>query len=128
MYCSAAASTTSASSDKGSAVFVHQAFIEIAGLKVGKFLSWWDDGLSGETDDVATNALFNSVRYTMKRVLSGLVSRLTNSKVSRSARSTRTTTQVTMSASLLALARISIASLFSSSVVMTLTAKTALFA
>ena len=61
---SAAASTTSGSSDKGSAVFVHQAFIEIAGLKVGKFLSWWDDGLSGETDDVATNALFNSVRYT----------------------------------------------------------------
>jgi len=61
---SAAASTTSGSSDKGSAVFVDQAFIEIAGLKVGKFLSWWDDGLSGETDDVATNSLFNSIRYT----------------------------------------------------------------
>jgi hypothetical protein len=47
-----------------SSVFVDQAFIEIAGLKVGKFYSWWDDGLSGETDELSSNALFNSVRYT----------------------------------------------------------------
>jgi hypothetical protein len=54
--------------DNGSAasssVFVDQAFIELGGLKVGKFYSWWDDGLSGEADVLSTNALFNSVRYT----------------------------------------------------------------
>ena len=61
---SAAASTTSGSSDKGSAVFVDQAFIELAGLKVGKFTSWWDDGLGGETDELASNSKFNSIRYT----------------------------------------------------------------
>ena len=61
---SAAASTTSGSGDKGSAVFVDQAFIELGGLKVGKFYSWWDDSLSGETDELASNALFNSIRYT----------------------------------------------------------------
>ncbi|MEH3126548.1 porin [Agrobacterium cavarae] len=54
--------------DNGSAasssVFVDQAFIELGGLKVGKFYSWWDDGLSGEADVLSTNALFNSIRYT----------------------------------------------------------------
>jgi hypothetical protein len=54
--------------DSGSAasssVFVDQAFIELGGLKVGKFYSWWDDGLSGEADVLSTNALFNSARYT----------------------------------------------------------------
>jgi hypothetical protein len=54
--------------DNGSAassgVFVDQAFIELGGLKVGKFYSWWDDGLSGESDVLSTNALFNSIRYT----------------------------------------------------------------
>ena len=47
-----------------SSVFVDQAFIELGGLKVGKFYSWWDDGLSGESDVLSSNALFNSVRYT----------------------------------------------------------------
>lgn len=46
-----------------SRVNVHQAFIELGGFRAGKFLSWWDDGLSGETDSLANNALFNSVRY-----------------------------------------------------------------
>uniref|UniRef100_UPI003BA2A308 porin n=1 Tax=Agrobacterium rosae TaxID=1972867 RepID=UPI003BA2A308 len=54
--------------DNGSAasssVFVDQAFIELGGLKVGKFYNWWDDGLSGETDVLSQNALFNSIRYT----------------------------------------------------------------
>ncbi len=59
-----AAASTSNTVDTGSAVFVDQAFIEIAGLKVGKFTSWWDDGLSGETDDLSSNAKFNSARYT----------------------------------------------------------------
>ncbi|KJF71253.1 porin [Agrobacterium arsenijevicii] len=51
-------------SSSASSVFVDQAFIELGGLKVGKFYSWWDDGLSGETDELSSNALFNSVRYT----------------------------------------------------------------
>ncbi|MES5045865.1 porin [Rhizobium nepotum] len=46
-----------------SGVHVNQAFIELGGLKVGKFYNWWDDGLSGETDVLATNSLFNSARY-----------------------------------------------------------------
>jgi hypothetical protein len=51
-------------SSSSSSVFVDQAFIELGGLKVGKFYSWWDDSLSGETDDLSSNALFNSIRYT----------------------------------------------------------------
>jgi len=51
-------------SASGSSVFVDQAFIELGGLKVGKFYNWWDDGLSGETDVLANNTLFNSIRYT----------------------------------------------------------------
>jgi hypothetical protein len=51
-------------SSSSSSVFVDQAFIELGGLKVGKFYSWWDDGLSGESDVLSTNALFNSIRYT----------------------------------------------------------------
>ncbi|WP_416408458.1 porin [Agrobacterium rosae] len=47
-----------------SSVFVDQAFIELGGLKVGKFYNWWDDGLSGESDVLSTNTLFNSIRYT----------------------------------------------------------------
>jgi hypothetical protein len=43
---------------------LRQAFIELGGLRVGKFYSWWDDGLSGEADELSTNALFNSIRYT----------------------------------------------------------------
>ena len=43
---------------------VEEAYIELAGFKVGHFFSWWDDGLSGESDTLATNALFNSVSYT----------------------------------------------------------------
>ncbi|MGV1751617.1 porin [Agrobacterium sp. CG674] len=56
-------STAGTSGNLGSGVFVDQAFIELGGLKVGKFYSWWDDGLSGEVDELSSNALFNSVRY-----------------------------------------------------------------
>jgi hypothetical protein len=51
-------------SSASSSVFVDQAFIELGGMKVGKFYNWWDDGLSGEADVLSTNALFNSIRYT----------------------------------------------------------------
>jgi hypothetical protein len=50
--------------DGGSGVFVDQAFIELGGLKVGKFYSEWDNDLNGETDILSTNALFNSIAYT----------------------------------------------------------------
>ncbi len=43
---------------------IQQAFIELGGLKVGKFYNWWDDSLSGETDYINSATLFNSVRYT----------------------------------------------------------------
>ena len=56
--------TVGTSGNLGSGVFVDQAFIELGGLKVGKFYNWWDDGLSGETDVLSRYALFNSVRYT----------------------------------------------------------------
>jgi hypothetical protein len=54
---------SSASGARG--VNVDQAFIEVGGLKVGYFYTWWDDGLSGETDVLATDAAHqNSIRYT----------------------------------------------------------------
>jgi hypothetical protein len=56
--------TAGTSGNQGSGVFVDQAFIELGGLKVGKFYSWWDDDLSGEADVLSTNSLFNSIRYT----------------------------------------------------------------
>jgi len=55
--------TGGTSGNLGSGVFVDQAFIELGGLKVGKFYSWWDDDLSGETDLLSSNTLFNSIRY-----------------------------------------------------------------
>ncbi|EPE99095.1 porin [Rhizobium grahamii] len=40
------------------------AYIDIAGFRAGLFYSWWDDGLSGETDVLATHeTLHNSIRY-----------------------------------------------------------------
>jgi hypothetical protein len=49
--------------DDDKTVTLHQAFIEVAGFRAGKSLSWWDDDLSGETDSLATYANFNSIRY-----------------------------------------------------------------
>ncbi|MBW9112767.1 porin [Rhizobium cauense] len=40
------------------------AYIDVAGFRAGLFYSWWDDGLSGETDVLASHStLHNSVRY-----------------------------------------------------------------
>ncbi|MFP5077006.1 porin, partial [Rhizobium sp. YIM 134829] len=46
--------------------FLDGAWINIAGFDVGYFYSFWDDGLSGETDslDSSFGALQNSIRYT----------------------------------------------------------------
>ncbi|WP_049733870.1 porin [Rhizobium ecuadorense] len=40
------------------------AYLDIAGFRAGLFYSWWDDGLSGETDDIGSvETLHNSIRY-----------------------------------------------------------------
>ncbi|MEK1901084.1 MAG: porin, partial [Rhizobium sp.] len=40
------------------------AYLDVAGFRAGLFYSWWDDGLSGETDDIGSNVtLHNSLRY-----------------------------------------------------------------
>ncbi|MGO6708681.1 porin, partial [Rhizobium johnstonii] len=40
------------------------AYLDIAGFRAGLFYSWWDDGLSGETDDIGSPVtLHNSIRY-----------------------------------------------------------------
>jgi hypothetical protein len=44
-------------------VRIDQAFIDIAGLRVGKFVSWWDDDFSGETDAMANVTNTNAIRY-----------------------------------------------------------------
>jgi hypothetical protein len=50
-------------SDRG--VVVDQAFIELGGLKVGYYYNWWDDGLSGEVDQLSSNfTRLNAIRYT----------------------------------------------------------------
>ncbi len=44
--------------------YLDSAYIDIAGFRAGLFYSWWDDGLSGETDSLASNStLHNSFRY-----------------------------------------------------------------
>ncbi|MBP2235107.1 hypothetical protein J2Z31_001599 [Sinorhizobium kostiense] len=40
-----------------------EAYIQLGGLKVGHFYSWWDKGLNGETDSVGENTKFNSIAY-----------------------------------------------------------------
>ena len=57
-------STAGTSGNQGSGVFVDQAFISIGGLTVGKVYNEWDNDLSGETDILSSNTLFNSIRYT----------------------------------------------------------------
>lgn len=55
--------TVPGSTNRG--VNVDQAFIEIAGLKVGFHYTWWDDDLSGETDILSSNdTRANAIRYT----------------------------------------------------------------
>jgi len=54
-----------ADQDSSRAVVLDQAFIEISGLKVGFYYNWWDDGLSGEVDNLSSNQTrLNAIRYT----------------------------------------------------------------
>ena len=48
----------------GNSFTLEQAYIDLAGVRVGKFYSWWDDGIAGETDTLGTDTLFASARYT----------------------------------------------------------------
>jgi hypothetical protein len=45
------------------AVVANEAFIQLGGLTIGKFYSWWDNDIAGEGDVLASNANFNSIRY-----------------------------------------------------------------
>ncbi|NTE46009.1 porin [Agrobacterium pusense] len=54
-----------ADNDQNRGVVVDQAFIELGGLKVGYYYNWWDDGLSGEVDQLSSNdTRLNAIRYT----------------------------------------------------------------
>ena len=53
-----AASTTGGS--------LHQGFIELGGFRAGKFETWWDSDLSGETDVLGNLTNLNSIRYSFE--------------------------------------------------------------
>jgi len=42
---------------------IDEAYIDIAGLRVGKFVNWWDNDFSGETESINNNTNFNAIRY-----------------------------------------------------------------
>ncbi|MCJ8148109.1 porin [Shinella sedimenti] len=47
------------------AFYIDEAFIELAGFKVGYFYSWWDSGINGEVDTLGgASTQFNSIAYT----------------------------------------------------------------
>ncbi|MDM9648194.1 porin [Rhizobium sp. S163] len=55
---------TNADNASSQAAILDSAYIDIAGIRAGLFYSWWDDGLSGETDDIGSPVtLHNSLRY-----------------------------------------------------------------
>ncbi|MBB3316910.1 hypothetical protein FHT77_002791 [Rhizobium sp. BK181] len=55
---------TNADNASSQAALLDSAYIDIAGFRAGLFYSWWDDGLSGETDDIGSKVtLHNSIRY-----------------------------------------------------------------
>ncbi|WP_025662806.1 porin [Rhizobium sp. IBUN] len=55
---------TNADNAKSQASVLDSAYIDIAGFRAGLFYSWWDDGLSGDTDDIGSKVtLHNSIRY-----------------------------------------------------------------
>ncbi|WP_426123384.1 porin [Pararhizobium sp. PWRC1-1] len=56
--------TNADQSDNSGSTFLDTASFAIAGFKFGYYYSWWDDGIAGETDALATTTLFNSISYT----------------------------------------------------------------
>jgi len=45
-------------------VYTDEAYIQLGGFKVGLIYGPWDKGINGETDDLHTGNVFNSVSYT----------------------------------------------------------------
>ncbi len=55
---------TNADNASSQSAILDSAYIDVAGLRAGLFYSWWDDGLSGETDEIGSAVtLHNSLRY-----------------------------------------------------------------
>ena len=55
---------TNADNATGQVTRLDSAYIDIAGFRAGLLYSWWDDDLSGDTDDLKSKVtLHNSIRY-----------------------------------------------------------------
>ncbi|UNK37119.1 porin [Shinella sp. H4-D48] len=63
-YINIEANAGGAGSRSGNDFYIDEAFIELAGFKVGKFYSWWDSGINGENDTLGNITAFNSIAYT----------------------------------------------------------------
>ncbi len=44
-------------------VYVDEAYLQLGGFKAGNFYGPWDKGINGETDDLKSTAIFNSIAY-----------------------------------------------------------------
>jgi len=51
------------SQDIENGTVIDEAYIDIAGFRVGKFVNFWDADFSGETEVINRNTNFNSIRY-----------------------------------------------------------------
>nr|WP_272212911.1 porin [Marinicella sp. W31]MDC2878839.1 porin [Marinicella sp. W31] len=51
------------SNDDAATTYINEAYIGLGGFQAGRFLSYWDEGLVGEIDDLSGNTRFNSMRY-----------------------------------------------------------------
>jgi hypothetical protein len=51
--------------DNTTAGYINEAYIQLGGFKVGRYFNWWDKGLNGETDVIASSVAtrLNSVAY-----------------------------------------------------------------
>ncbi|QPB20766.1 porin [Rhizobium sp. 007] len=51
------------SQDSQNDTVIDEAYIDLAGFRVGKFVNWWDNDFSGETESINNNTNFNAIRY-----------------------------------------------------------------
>ncbi|NLS02981.1 porin [Rhizobium sp. P32RR-XVIII] len=51
------------SQDIENETIIDEAYMDIAGFRVGKFVNWWDNDFSGETEVINNNTNFNAIRY-----------------------------------------------------------------
>ena len=49
----------------GTTAYINEAYIELGGFKIGRYFNWWDKGLNGESDTIASSlsTRMNSVAY-----------------------------------------------------------------